>query len=321
MAASIAPLLWCTPDATASPSAAQTTFPPGSARTRRWGEVQVKAGPLGQLISGSARSCGWRSCPRSDGCPGQQAPQPQWYPGTCGTPRHGGDGGSGPSPCRSGRPARQTGTTCRGAGNRGYVAHLTWAHGQQRTGAVQRLDLGLFVHAQHQRPARRTQIEPHDVAHLLDEERVRLQLEALGAVRLQSGGTPDTADGFVTRAAALGHGPGTQMGSVPTRGLRRQRDHTLHIVIGNRTHVAGRCEVRPTTRPVSVPGNGNATSPPFRRIPPGRQPPRCCSGLPHNPISSSPAAPRLAPPSGDEATAPVFLAPSHPKSPAALVSQ
>ena len=52
----------------------------------------------------------------------------------------------------------------------GAPFRLSGTHGQQRAGTVQSLDLGLFVHAQHQRSVRRIQVKAHDVAHLLDEE-------------------------------------------------------------------------------------------------------------------------------------------------------
>ena len=63
----------------------------------------------------------------------------------------------------------------------GPVAHvvvgtsldLSGPHGEKRTGAVQRLDLALLVHTQHQGPFRRAQIEPDDVSHLLHKQRVR----------------------------------------------------------------------------------------------------------------------------------------------------
>jgi hypothetical protein len=37
-------------------------------------------------------------------------------------------------------------------------------------GAFQGLALAFFIHAQHQRPRRRTHIQSHNVAHFLDEE-------------------------------------------------------------------------------------------------------------------------------------------------------
>ena len=52
-------------------------------------------------------------------------------------------------------------------------------HRQDRRGAVQRLDLGLLVDAQHHRALGRVEIEPDDVADLVDELRVPGQLPRL----------------------------------------------------------------------------------------------------------------------------------------------
>jgi hypothetical protein len=71
---------------------------------------------------------------------------------------------------------------------------LAGAHRQQWLGAVERLDLALFVYAQHQRPVGRRQIELDDVAHLLDEQGIGRQLEGLAAMRLQREGLPDAVD-------------------------------------------------------------------------------------------------------------------------------
>ena len=60
------------------------------------------------------------------------------------------------------------------------------AHRQHRLGALERLTLALLVHADDQRIVRWAQIQAHHVAQLLYEERIRRQLEALGAVRLQA---------------------------------------------------------------------------------------------------------------------------------------
>ena len=50
----------------------------------------------------------------------------------------------------------------------GHAGH----HRQHRRRAVQRLDLALLVHAQHQRLLGRVQIQPDDVADLVDELRI-----------------------------------------------------------------------------------------------------------------------------------------------------
>jgi hypothetical protein len=49
---------------------------------------------------------------------------------------------------------------------------LPRAHRQQRLGAVERLDLRLFIDAQHQSAVGRVEIEPNDVAHFVDKQRV-----------------------------------------------------------------------------------------------------------------------------------------------------
>jgi len=51
-------------------------------------------------------------------------------------------------------------------------------------GALQRLDLTLFVHAQHQRLVGRVEIQPHHIANLFHEERIGGKLKAFAAMRL-----------------------------------------------------------------------------------------------------------------------------------------
>src|SRR5215471_16555837 len=62
----------------------------------------------------------------------------------------------------------------------------------------------------------RIEVEPDDVAHLGDKQRVSGQLERLQAVRLQPEGTPDPPDTRRRDARAPGHAART-----PMRGSRR----------------------------------------------------------------------------------------------------
>jgi hypothetical protein len=73
----------------------------------------------------------------------------------------------------------------------GAPLDLSGLHRQKRLRAVERLDLALFVDADHQRFLRRIEIETDNVAHLFDELRVRGQLECLGSMGLQGKGAPD----------------------------------------------------------------------------------------------------------------------------------
>ena len=78
----------------------------------------------------------------------------------------------------------------------GPVAFVVMGHGsrpsgfeRQRTlGAFHRLDLGLFVHAQHHRPFGRIQVQTHHVHQFLLKPRISGQLERPGSPGLQSPG-------------------------------------------------------------------------------------------------------------------------------------
>ncbi len=66
---------------------------------------------------------------------------------------------------------------------------LTGPHGQQRLGAIEGLDLGFLVDTQHKGLVRRIEVEAHDVSDLVDEQRVRGELEGLAPMRLKPKGT------------------------------------------------------------------------------------------------------------------------------------
>ena len=65
--------------------------------------------------------------------------------------------------------------------------------GQDGLGAVEGLDLTLFIDTQHQGLVGRIQIQPDDVAHLVDELGVGGELEGLDPVRLQAEGVPQAS--------------------------------------------------------------------------------------------------------------------------------
>ena len=81
---------------------------------------------------------------------------------------------------------------------------LARSHGQQRRRAVQRLNLILLVAAQHQSAVRRVEIQPDDVAHLVDKQRIARELEGLAAMRGQGKSAPDAMNATAAESAALG---------------------------------------------------------------------------------------------------------------------
>ena len=99
----------------------------------------------------------------------------------------------------------------RGEQRRRAVALVVVRHGpgaallqrQSGLGAIERLDLALFVDRQHDGVCGRIDIEPDDVAQLVDEVRIVGQLELPITVRLQTMGAPDALNRTDADAAAF----------------------------------------------------------------------------------------------------------------------
>ena len=109
--------------------------------------------------------------------------------------------------------------------------YLAGTHGQNRLAPIQRLNLRLFVHTQHQRPLGRIQVQAHDVPHLLHELRVGGQLESLAAMRLQPESLPDALNGHVTESAGFGHRTRRPVRGVAGCRLQRAHDHGIDFVV------------------------------------------------------------------------------------------
>ena len=75
-----------------------------------------------------------------------------------------------------------------GVGHRGGAALL---ERQSGLGSVKRLNLRLFVNAEHDGPVRRVEVKSHDIRDLLLEHRVAQHLETARQVRLQPCFRPD----------------------------------------------------------------------------------------------------------------------------------
>ena len=89
---------------------------------------------------------------------------------------------------------------------------LPGLHRQQRGGAVEGLNLGLLVDAQHHGVLGRIDIQPDDVSDFVDQLRVRRQLEGLAAVGPQAESVPDATDGHATQPRRAGKRARAPMG-------------------------------------------------------------------------------------------------------------
>jgi len=65
---------------------------------------------------------------------------------------------------------------------------LAEVHRQDRLRALERLDLGFFVDGEHDGDRRRGDVEPDDITDLLDQLRIRRQLERRSALGTRAHG-------------------------------------------------------------------------------------------------------------------------------------
>ena len=177
----------------------------------------------------------------------------------------------------------------------GHARH----HRQDRLGAVQGLDLGLLVDAEHHRALGRVVVEPDDVDDLLDEQRVGGQLERLGrcGLRPKSRQIRPIVDFDSPDLSAID--VRDQCVALRRCLLQRRHDHVLDLVQSDRRRPA-----RPILIDQPLQTLGQEPPPPLadrRRMhaqrcrdldcwtSPRRTPARSCSATP-TPATTSPAA-------------------------------
>ena len=115
----------------------------------------------------------------------------------------------------------------------GAALDLPGTHGQQRLAAVERLNLRFFVEAQHHGVRGRIDVQPHEVADLLDQQRVRRQLKGRAAMRLETKGFPDALDRHAAHPGGDRHRAGAPVGGAARRGLECAHDHVFHLRSGD----------------------------------------------------------------------------------------
>jgi hypothetical protein len=111
----------------------------------------------------------------------------------------------------------------------GPALGLTWLEGQRGLGPVNRLDLGLLVHAQDQGVCRRIEVQAHDVDDLGLELGVGGVLERPGLVGLQAVGPPDPVHGGGGKLHRFGQLPDRPVRQALGRRLQGPGDHPIHL--------------------------------------------------------------------------------------------
>ena len=110
----------------------------------------------------------------------------------------------------------------------GHPLDVAEPHGQHWLGALERLDLGLFVDAQDYGVIGRVQVQPDDVAHFLD--RIVGEFEVALAMRLDAEQVEPALHGALGDAGVLGHGA-----HAPLRGVGRLDPRAVLITSATRS--------------------------------------------------------------------------------------
>ncbi len=131
----------------------------------------------------------------------------------------------------------------------GTPLDLSRAHGQQWLGPIQRLNLALFVDAEDHGVLRRRQIQAHDIAHLLDKQRIGRKLEGLGAMGLEVEGLPYPMDRRRREARGVRHGAQAPVRRVPRRRLQCPANDFGDLVVAD---LPRRARSRLVHQPVSA---------------------------------------------------------------------
>ena len=156
----------------------------------------------------------------------------------------------------------------------GDALDIAQAHGQHRLGAVQGLNLALFIDAKYQGMVGRIQVKADDVPHLFDEERIGGEFEATTSVRRYGKRLKHTMHGGFGNAAVVGGLANTPMGSTGRLAGEGAFEQDGNLLIGNAAEAA----THRTDPPHAVAGNAVATCPPWPWPSPNAQQSGYCSG-------------------------------------------
>jgi len=125
----------------------------------------------------------------------------------------------------------------------GHARRQSRPHRQRRLGAIKRLNLRFFIHAQHQRSLGRVEIETHDIGQFAVELRVVAEFEGVYPVRLQAVLLPYAMHGGRGQANFFGQAPCAPVGS-RLRLAQGDAHHCLFLCGGDPPWT-------PTARPVA----------------------------------------------------------------------
>ena len=109
-----------------------------------------------------------------------------------------------------------------------YLARL---QRQEGSSTIEGLNLGLHINAIDHGVRGRLQVQPHDIAHFVDQQRIGRQLESLCAMRLEAERSPDAANRHRAQARRAGHLARAPVGRPPGSAFQGPHDHFLDLLV------------------------------------------------------------------------------------------
>jgi hypothetical protein len=120
---------------------------------------------------------------------------------------------------------------------------------EQRLPAFERLDLRLFVDAEHHCMVGRLQVEPNDIAHFFDKEIVVAERESSPPMRLEMKGAPNPRDRRLTDSDVSSQLPGAPMRRPGGQGLKGRAHQLLDPLVAQLPMHVGVRTIREPVQP------------------------------------------------------------------------
>ena len=170
---------------------------------------------------------------------GRPAPRRRSGSGSGETPRHGAGASSPRSPGPRRHPGRRTGWSCRcGCSRVSGAPALPASAAAPATSGRAPGSATSHRHTNTTAASGGSEIEPDDVSHLVDELRIRRELERLDLMRLEREGPPDAADRALAHPGRRRHRPCRPVRRIGRQLLERLDDHPLDVVVADRARLS-----------------------------------------------------------------------------------
>jgi len=127
---------------------------------------------------------------------------------------------------------------------------LSWAHREQWLHAIKSLDLGFLIHTKNNCLVGRVQVQPNDIPHFLNEERIGRKFETLRTMWLENECPPDAAYYTLAQSRPSCHRSSAPMSGFSRHSLQSESHYPFYISISDLPRCTGSCLVQQAIKPL-----------------------------------------------------------------------